>query len=64
MKKFYLVIVSLVFASLSFSQSRYTVVQLNKKDVPGVIGEIPFVENTVRDEIGRASCRERVHGRV
>lgn len=40
-------------ACFAISQSRYTVVQFNKKDVPGVIGEIPFVESTVRDAINK-----------
>lgn len=39
--------------NFSFSQSRYTVVQLNKKDVPGVIGEIPFVESTTKEAINK-----------
>ena len=37
MKKIYLVATSFFFVVFGFSQSRYTVVQFNKKDVPGVI---------------------------
>ena len=37
----------------AMSLSRYTVVQLNKKDVPAVVSEIPFVESTVREAIDK-----------
>jgi hypothetical protein len=53
MKKIILTLFLFGCISAIFSQSRYTVVQLNKKDVPGVIGEIPFPENTVRDAIDK-----------
>jgi hypothetical protein len=49
MKRIYLIIAAIFVASFAMSQSRYTVVQFNKKDVPGVVGEIPFVESTVRE---------------
>ncbi|MFY7964319.1 MAG: hypothetical protein ACOVO1_05435 [Chitinophagaceae bacterium] len=53
MKKIYAILLLLLAASLGFSQSRFTVTQLNKKDVPGVVGEIPFVESTVREAIDK-----------
>jgi hypothetical protein len=53
MKRIYLMIAAMFVAGFAFSQSRYTVVQFNKKDVPGVIGEIPFIESTVRDAINK-----------
>lgn len=43
-----------VFVSLiGFSQSRYTVVEYNKKDVPAVVGEVPFPQDLVRDAIDK-----------
>jgi len=53
MKRIYLIIAAIFVASFAMSQSRYTVVQFNKKDVPGVVGEIPFVESTVREAIDK-----------
>ena len=53
MKKICFLALSMLAIGTAFCQSRYTVVQLNKKDVPGVIGEIPFVENTVREAIDK-----------
>jgi len=53
MKKKY-VLIALLFASgFGFSQSRYTIVQFNKKDVPAVIGEIPFSEGTVKEALDK-----------
>jgi hypothetical protein len=41
------------FAIVTFlnnqAQSRFTITKYNKKDVPAVIGEIPFNENTTKD---------------
>ena len=38
---------------LCISQSRFTIVPFNKKDVPGVITEVPYSESTVRDAIDK-----------
>lgn len=53
MKRIYLVIAAIFVTGFAISQSRYTIVQFNKKDVPGVIGEIPFVESTVKEAIDK-----------
>jgi hypothetical protein len=53
MKNICLSLLLLFIVASSFCQSRFTVTQLNKKDVPGVIGEIPFVESTVRESIDK-----------
>jgi hypothetical protein len=53
MKRIIIAILLFACTATAFSQSRYTIVQLNKKDVPGIIGEIPFTENTVRDAIDK-----------
>ncbi len=53
MKKLLLLLISYLFITTSFAQSRYTMVQFNKKDIPGVIVEVPFVESTVRDAIDK-----------
>ncbi len=53
MKKIVFLVLSILAINSLIGQSRYTVVQFNKKDVPGVIGEIPFVENTVREAINK-----------
>ena len=53
MKKILLSLLSFVFISLTIAQSRFTVVQFNKKDVPGIICEVPFVESTVREAIDK-----------
>lgn len=53
MQKVVLTIAILFSTTLGYSQSRYTVAQLNKKDIPAVIGEIPFVESTVKEAIDK-----------
>ncbi len=53
MKNRLLIALSVLYSIASIGQSRYTVAQFNKKDVPGVIGEIPFVESTVRESIDK-----------
>lgn len=53
MKKRLLIAFTFFYSLASIGQSRYTIAQFNKKDVPGVIGEIPFVESTVRESIDK-----------
>ena len=53
MKKLLLLLISYVFIAATIAQSRFTVVQFNKKDVPGIIVEVPFAESTVRDAINK-----------
>ncbi|MBS4042307.1 MAG: hypothetical protein KGZ59_00630 [Chitinophagaceae bacterium] len=53
MKKLLLSIVCLQLVSMLFAQSRFTVVQFNKMDVPGIICEVPFIETTVRAAIDK-----------
>lgn len=53
MKKLLLLLISYVFIAATIAQSRFTVVQFNKKDVPGIIVEVPFAESTVRDAIDK-----------
>ncbi len=43
----------MLVVATAMSQSRYSVVQLNKKDVPAVVSEIPFIESTVREAIDK-----------
>ncbi len=53
MKKLLLFLICFSCISLLIAQSRFTVVQFNKKDVPAIIVEVPFVESTVRDAIDK-----------
>lgn len=53
MKKKYLTITLLFATSFGFAQSRYTIVQFNKKEVPAVISEIPFAEGTVKEALDK-----------
>ncbi len=53
MKKLFLFSTLIFLVGYCFSQSRYTVVEFNKKEVPGVIGEIPFIESTVMEAIDK-----------
>ncbi|MFY8128649.1 MAG: hypothetical protein ACOVMM_09740 [Chitinophagaceae bacterium] len=49
MKKIIVTILLAISIGKSFGQSRFTIAKYNKKDVPAVIGEIPFNENTTKD---------------
>ena len=53
MSRLLLLLLSFIFSFSVFAQSRFTMVQFNKKDVPGVIVEVPFVESIVRDAIDK-----------
>ncbi len=50
------IIIAFVFIATSFcatSQTRFGVAEFNKKEVPAVIGEIPYEEDVVRDAIDK-----------
>lgn len=49
MMKILLTLIGICVWSISFSQSRFTISKYNKNDVPAVINEIPFNENTSKD---------------
>ena len=53
MKKNYILATLLMLSNLGFAQSRYTIVQFNKKEVPAVISEIPFAESTVKEALDK-----------
>lgn len=53
MKKFSLVLCCILFVLLAKSQTRFGMAEFNKKEVPAVIGEIPYGEDVVRDAIDK-----------
>jgi hypothetical protein len=53
MKKIIFLISSFLLVNVIVAQSRFTIVEFNKKDVPAVIVDVPFVESTVREAINK-----------
>lgn len=53
MKKFSLIVCCILLGLLAKSQTRFGMAEFNKKEVPAVIGEIPYEEDVVRNAIDK-----------
>ena len=53
MKKIIIANLLLVLSIVGFSQTRFTMAQFNKKEVPAVVGEIPYEEDIVKNAIDK-----------
>lgn len=53
MKKIILSLFFVAASFITFSQTRYGTAQYNKKEVPAVIGEIPYEEDVVKEAINK-----------
>lgn len=53
MKKIIIASFLIALSIVGFSQTRFTMAQFNKKDVPAVVGEIPYEENIVKNALDK-----------
>jgi hypothetical protein len=53
MKQIFLLLICALVGICSFSQTRFGTAEFNKKEVPAVIGEIPYDEDVVKDAIDK-----------
>lgn len=53
MKKFSLILCCVLISFWAKSQTRFGMAEFNKKEVPAVIGEIPYEEDVVKDAIDK-----------